>query len=66
MPDYLSVCLDDGLISRISFLLVVSKVYFFEIEDNFPLDRGLTTGSYSTFLREFFLIRLGLLSLLLN
>ena len=33
---------------------------FFDKEDNFPLEDGLTAGNYSTFFNEFFLIKVGL------
>ena len=33
---------------------------FFDKEDNFPLEDGLTAGNYSTFFNEFFRIKVGL------
>lgn len=47
-----------------SFLLVIC--YFLDKEANFPLEEGRTTGSYSTFFNEFFLINVGLFYLLLK
>jgi hypothetical protein len=57
-------CFDGKRISKISFLLVIG--YFFVKEASFPRENGRTTGSYSTFFNEFFLIKVGLFYLLLK
>ncbi len=46
------------------FLLVID--YFLVKEASFPLEKGRTVGKSSTFFNEFFLIKVGLVYLLLK
>lgn len=54
------------------FVLEMPKIYcllkpesFLDRDESFPLEEGRIAGSYSIFFREFFLIKVGLLTVLL-
>jgi hypothetical protein len=55
-----------GLAIPTIYCLLSANGSFLEREDSFPLEEGRTAGNYSTFLREFLRIRVGLLSTLVD